>query len=210
MKEIAEDISKGKYRILFLLLAKQTALRNNMTHHDKSYNNKQESGAKTTEPFEKVAKDAGLDPEKALDYREVDQGTNVEPLIESTIKPDNAKTKAGKGSKGKGKGADKGKGFTKKTIREEARCSFCNNLMIQSTKMNYHELTGYRIPKKSDGKTPTFKSPPGAPSGKLVAVFCDDCENALNSGTTYRDFKTAVVEREDGTIQNIPVTDLMV
>jgi len=183
-----------------------------MTHHNlNTNNNKQASRAKTDEPFEKVAKDAGLKPEQALDYREADQGRNVEPTLQSTVEPkESEKRGRGRGRKGKGKGAEKGKGFTKRTIREEARCSFCGNLMTQSTKMNYHELTGYKIPKKADGKTPAFKSPPGAPSGKVVAVFCDDCENVLNSGTSYRDFRTAVIEREDGTIENIPITNLMV
>src|SRR5215213_8468129 len=193
-----------------------------MTNHnlnDKG-DNKTSSGAKTTESFEKVAKDAGLNPEQAIDYRAVDQGRNVEPKLESTAKPKDAKKKS---NKVKGKKGTKGnndssttnskgtKGsFNKRTIREEARCSFCGNLMTQSASMNYHELTGYKIPKKADGKTPAFKSPPGAPSGKVVAVFCDDCENALNSGTTYRDFRTAVIGADDGTIQNIPVTNLAV
>lgn len=176
-------------------------------------NKQKESGAKTDESFEKVAKDAGMDPDQALDYRGVDQGRNVEPKLQSTIKPKESEMKRGRGRKAKGKGAaagEKGKGFTKRTIREEARCSFCGNLMTQSANMNFHELTGYSIPKKGDGKTPAFKAPPGAPSGKVVAVFCDDCENVLNSGTSYRDFRTALVEKDDGTIQNIPVTDLMV
>jgi len=190
-----------------------------MTHHnlnDKGDNTT--GGVKTTESFEKVAKDAGLDPEQAVDYRQADQGTNVQPKLQTTAKPKDAKNKGNKvkGKKGtKGNGDkdnnSKGKGsFNKRTIREEATCSFCGNLMTQSANMNYHELTGYKIPKKADGKTPAFKSPPGAPSGKVVAVFCDDCETALNSGATYRDFRTAVIEAEDGTIQNIPVTNLAV
>jgi hypothetical protein len=175
-----------------------------------SNNDKQESSAvKTDESFEKVAKDAGLDPKKAVDYRQVEQGVNAEPIFQSTVEPNDA-GKKGKGKQQKGKGAEKGKGFTKRTIREEARCSFCNNLMTQSSKMNYHELSGYKIPKKADGKTPAFKSPPGAPSGKVVAVFCDDCENVYQSGTSFRDFRTIVVEKDDGTIENKPVTDLMV
>src|SRR5215213_3233445 len=132
-----------------------------MTNHnlnDKGDNKTSSSGAATTESFEKVAKDAGLNPEQALDYRGVDQGRNVEPKLESTAKPKDAKKKGNKvkGKKGtKGNDNDstnpKGKGFNKRTIREEARCSFCGNLMTQSANMNYHELTGYKIPKKADG-----------------------------------------------------------
>lgn len=169
-------------------------------------NNKQESGSATNESLEKVARDAGLDPGKVVDYRKVDQGTNVEPLRETTIKPKHAKKK-GSSSKGKAtkskdeKGTkDSPRGFTKRTIREEARCSFCGNLMTQSTKMNWHPLDKVKLP-------PHFKSAPGAASGKASAVLCDGCENAQPP----RDYKTAVVEREDdGTIVNVPVADLMV
>ena len=186
-----------------------TKLTPRITNNDKE-DNSSSSGAKTSESFEKVARDAGLNPDQALDYREVDQGRNVEAKLETTVKPKNAKNKGNKtknGSKGEG-GTGKKSSFNKRTIRQEARCSFCGNQMTQSENMNWHELTGYKIPKRADNKTPAFKSPPGAPSGKVVAVFCDNCENALNSGTTYRDFRTAVVEREDGTIENIPVTSL--
>ncbi len=164
-----------------------------MTSHDK------DSGAKTNESFEKVAKDAGLDPDKALDYRQVDQGRNVEPLIETTIKP----KAIGKGKKGKDKGkttkGDKGeKAFTKRTIREEATCSFCSNPMTQSEKMNWHPIEGVKLPKQ-------YRSAPGAPSGKASAVLCDDCERA----TPPRDYRTVVVERiSDGRVLNIPVTAL--
>lgn len=167
----------------------------------------EESGAKSTDSLEKVAKDAGLDPKKVVDYRDVDQGTNVEPIFQTTAEATDA-PKKGKGNKDKASKEDKT--FKKRTIREEARCSFCSNLMTQSSKMNFHELKGYRIPKRADGKTPAFKSPPGAPAGKVVAVFCDDCEAVYQSGVSYRDFRTALIETDDGTIENIPITNLNV
>jgi len=43
-------------------------------------------------------------------YREVDQGRNVEPKLESTVKPEDA-TKKGKGKKGKNDNKGKKKVF---------------------------------------------------------------------------------------------------
>ena len=165
-----------------------------------------ESNAITDDSFEKVAKDANIQPEKGLDYRQVDQGRNIEPVIQSAIPP--------KVSKGKGKG--KGKGNNKKvsektvrrTVKDEAHCSFCNNLMTQSDEMNWHPESGVKSPKNADG-TNRYNPAPGAPAGKLSPVLCDDCERALKSGTSFRDFRTIPVERADtGKIENIAVTDL--
>lgn len=171
------------------------------------------SNATTNESFDKVTKDAGLDPTKAADYRNVDQGRNVEPLIEGAIKPKaNAKNKDKKGKKGGKKGKTAGIETTgsksKRTIKDEATCSFCSNSMTQSEEMNWHPEKGVKSPVNADGED-RYNPAPGAPTGKLSPVLCDDCERALNSGTSFRDFRTVVAERADtGKIENVAVTDL--
>jgi hypothetical protein len=192
-------IEDRKYSLVFLFFPVQSSiiLVNN-------------SGTKTNENFIEVAEDSDLEPGQAVDYRQAEQGRNVEPKSgDNTVKPRGRKGgKKGKQAKEeKGARGGGGGGAAKRTIKEEALCSFCANPMTQSENMNWHPIESLKNPKKRDGSAP-YRSPPGAPQGKVSAVLCDDDERALESGQT-RDFRTVVVERtEDGKIVNLPVSDI--
>jgi hypothetical protein len=179
----------------------------------------QQSGAKSTDDFTEVAEDATLEPENAVDYREADQGTNVQPKLGRTSKSKktNKNAKKGKGKKGKGKGeergssgavkAEKGRG-PKKTLEEQARCSFCTVSMLNRN-FNWHPIDDIQVPKNKDGDY-KFVSPAsaGVSDGTLAGVFCDDDQRAWEADPSTRDIKTAVVEKRDGHVVNMPISEI--
>jgi hypothetical protein len=161
--------------------------------------------------LDELAKKEGINSEKVVDYTEANQGVDTQPKMSEiqTVEPKSS-GKKGKGKKGKkyagslDAGAEAG--TAPKTLKDKIRCSFCGNLMTQSSKLNWKEIPGKKIPKNADTGKLQFKSPGGV-AGKPSGVFCDDCERSLEAGIR-RDIKTAIIERTDGTVANIPVSDL--
>lgn len=162
-----------------------------MTNHDKN--------------LDELAKKQGLESEKVVDYTEIEQGVDSQPRM-SEVQTEDVKGSGKKKGKGKKGAKDKSTDKEPKTIKDKIRCSYCGNLMLQSSKLNWKEATGKKVPKGAEGK-PVFKSPAGTAAGKVVGVFCDTCQTALDSGQR-RDIKTAIVETTDGTVTNIPISDL--
>lgn len=150
-----------------------------------------------------------------LDYSDVDQGQEEQPALQETTTVDIDKTKR-KGRRGKkGSGGKKGGSGSSSLnkYREQIRCGMCDNPMTMSKAINVHEIPGKKIPKGVDGK-PSFESP-GAASGKLVGVLCDDCERSSTTtavspdgSTTGIDIKTAVAVRSDGTVNMVKLSEL--
>jgi hypothetical protein len=160
--------------------------------------------------LDELAKKEGLNSEKVVDYSEVDQGTDSQPRM-AEVQSFQPKAK-GSGKKGgrKNKKTAKTSGEAPKTIKDKIRCSSCNNLMIQSTKLNYKEIPGKKMPKGAEGKA-LFKSPGGSAvgQGKVSGVLCDDCNKALEAGKPIS-INTAVLENvSDGTLSNVPVGELL-
>jgi hypothetical protein len=172
-----------------------------------------------------LAKDESNGNEKIV-IEETDEEEYTEEDTEDTAedtengKEQEKETKTGKRKKGNSRSSKKGNkqqkaesgsisssNKSRRTVKDQARCSFCNNSMLQSEEMNWHAIPNIKVPKNAEGE-PRFKSPPGAPEGKVVAVFCDDCERESGNDETFRDFRTAVIERPDGKIENVPLADI--
>lgn len=197
-------------------------------------NSNNNNNNKGLDPTEAAKMEEGLGSDKVLDYSSVDQGQDIQPSM-TAMNTIEAEPKAGGKGRGRGKGKGKGKkgvgggggggakgkgrgniatispgtgGPTRPlTAREQMKCSNCLNPMTMSKGVNYQEIKGKKSPMKADGKTPVYKSP-NTKEGKLIGVLCDDCQRNADAGKPVY-ITTAVVENTaDGTISNIPVSDI--
>lgn len=94
-----------------------------------------------------------------------------------------------------------------RTVRDKIKCSFCANLMSQSKNINYVEIPGKKVARSGKTGEPMYKSLKGD-SDAVLGVLCDDCLKLKESGVASVKLKTAVIERRDGTVMNIPLRDV--
>ena len=163
-----------------------------MTHHNP---------LTSKDSLDKVAKEAGnINADTALDYREVEQGVNVAPGTNMSATTTMVKSKKGK-KESKRDNKKESKPKVKRTIVDEAKCSSCANLMVQSESMNWDPLNAY-LPKK-------YEKPPGAPGaeGKAAAIQCDDCKRGIPRSRDY--LTVPAILKENGQVYNIAITDLV-
>jgi hypothetical protein len=166
-----------------------------MNHHDKN--------------LDELAKKEGLNSEKVVDYSQVEQGVDSQPKMSEvqTYQPETPKSKGKKG-KGKGKGqalAAASSSGAPKTIKDKIRCGGCNNLMLQSTKLNYETIPDRKIPKDVVTGKAMFKSP-GVAQGSVGAVLCDDCKRLYDEGRMM--ITSAIVERPNGSVSNVGLGEI--
>lgn len=157
------------------------------THHDKN--------------LDELAKKEGLNSEKVVDYSQVEQGVDSQPKMSEvqTFQP------KAKGGGKKGKKVKIGKTEAPKTIKDKIRCGGCNNLMLQSTKLNYEAIPDRKIPKDTVTGKAMFKSP-GVAQGSIGAVLCDDCKRLYDEGRMM--ITSAVIERPNGSISNVGLGEI--
>ena len=110
-----------------------------------------------------------------------------------------------KSGRRKGKSKTRAAKAPKESIKEKIRCGSCNNLMTQSSKINWHEVKGKKIPKNAEGDY-VYSSPEMA-EGKVGTALCDDCLQRMEKNESFTRINTAVVER-DGEYTNVPVASM--
>ena len=168
-----------------------------------------------------------LSKEEKLDYSDVEQGLKEAPNMQEIatvevpefdeLEADSEKGK--KGRKSKSESAVKTMSDEMK-LRNTLHCSFCNNPMTMSKKMNYEPVEGLKVPKESGQfiySTPKGVNVQGGKEGKYVAVFCDDCKelaknNKKPDGSSAVDAKSVIVvsnKDPNKSIRQMPISDII-